>query len=160
MLKKRAQELLLAALERLEIPVSAEAIRLEIPRPEFGDLATNVALTLAKRLRKPPRAIAEQIAEVLRTTTADLAQVEVAGPGFINLRFTPQFYHQMLRQIVEQGAQWGRQQTEQPLSVNVEFVSANPTGPLHLGHGRNAAIGQSNADAGTLDLCPLSTVVG
>ncbi len=146
MLKKRAQELLVAAFEALQIPVSAETIRLEIPRQEFGDLATNVALTLAKRLRKPPRAIAEQIAEVLRTMAEDLAQVEVAGPGFINLRFTPQFYHQMLRQIVGQGAQWGRHQAEHPLSVNVEFVSANPTGPLHLGHGRNAAIGDTLAN--------------
>ncbi len=146
MFKAQVRSVLAAALQRLGIEQTADAIRVDIPREEFGDVATNVAMMLAKVLRKPPRAIAADIAAVLKENTEIFADVEIAGPGFINLRFTPAFYHRLLHHVLQHGEQWGKHTPAEPLAVNVEFVSANPTGPLHLGHGRNAAIGDTLAN--------------
>jgi arginyl-tRNA synthetase len=121
-------------------------VLVEPPRdPAHGDLATNAALVLAKEARLPPRALAEAVA-------ADLADdprveaAEVAGPGFINLRLRPEVHHEVLRAILRQGDAFGRSGEGAGRPVNVEYVSANPTGPMHVGHGRGAVFGDALAN--------------
>lgn len=117
---------------------------LEPPKQrEFGDLATNVAMVWAKATRKPPRKIAETILKNLEDPDGILARQEIAGPGFLNFTFAPKFYYQRLREIAagtNARVDLGRGQ-----KVQVEFASVNPTGPLHVGHGRVAVIGDALA---------------
>ena len=118
------------------------AVVLERPRDaSHGDLATNVALTLAKPLEQQPRAVAESIIAHLETPPGLVSTVEIAGPGFINFRFADAALSDILQRILADGARYGHSATGVGRRVNVEFVSANPTGPLHVGHGRGAAIG-------------------
>lgn len=137
--------------EQLEAIVSEMAgadvpVRLERPRnPEHGDLATNVAMVLAGRLGRPPREVAEAIVERLDRSQAGLASVEIAGPGFINFRFVETVFQSQLASIVEADRAYGRSSSGAGRRVIVEFVSANPTGPLHVAHGRGAAIGDAIA---------------
>ena len=109
-----------------------------------GDFASNIAMTLAKPLKSNPRAIAQQIVDAL-PTTSDIVKVEIAGPGFINFFVNEESNFQVLHDIFAQGSNFGRQASREK-SVQVEFVSANPTGPLHVGHGRGAAYGASVAN--------------
>jgi arginyl-tRNA synthetase len=113
---------------------------LEPPKQrEFGDLASNVAMLWAKTARKPPRAIAEAILKNIDDPEGILARKEVAGPGFLNFSFSPKFYYERLRELAQGKSvppDIGRGQR-----VQVEFASVNPTGPLHVGHGRVAVIG-------------------
>jgi arginyl-tRNA synthetase len=121
-------------------------VELETPREkDHGDLATNLAMTLAKSLKQPPRVIAERIVAALRLPPELVTSVEVAGPGFINFRLGAGSLEQTLRAVLDAGAEYGRQRASSPRPVNVEFVSANPTGPLHVGHGRQAALGDAIA---------------
>ncbi len=118
---------------------------LERPRdPDHGDWATNVAMQLAKPARMAPRRIAEIIAERM-SGHADIAEVEIAGPGFINIRLSAAALQRVLRDVREQGADYGRVDIGKGRRVQVEFVSANPVGPMHVGHGRWAALGDSMA---------------
>ena len=113
---------------------------LEAPKQrEFGDLATNVAMLWAKSAKKPPRMIAETILRNLEDPESILARAEIAGPGFLNFTFAPKFYFQRLREIAA-GAH-ARIDLGHGEKVQVEFASVNPTGPLHVGHGRVAVIG-------------------
>ncbi|MEX0657852.1 MAG: arginine--tRNA ligase [Egibacteraceae bacterium] len=118
----------------------------ERPRQRaHGDWSTNVALTLAKPVGRPPREIAQAVVDHL-TLPAGVAAAEVAGPGFVNFRFSHGALEAILREAVAQGEGWGRAPDAGPGGqVNVEFVSANPTGPLHVGHGRQAALGDAIA---------------
>jgi len=113
--------------------------------PAHGDFACNLALVLAKAARQPPRVLAEAILAALPTSSL-VARVEIAGPGFINFYIHPTAYSRLLPQIIEQGPAYGRSDLGAGQRVQVEFVSANPTGPLHVGHGRGAAYGASVAD--------------
>ena len=123
------------------------AIVLERPRnPEHGDWATNVALALAKPLRKAPRQIADELVGRIDASAAGIRSAEVAGPGFINFRLSSDYLRDGLVRIVSEGDAYGRSQAGQGKAVNVEFVSANPTGPLHIGHGRQAAMGDAVAE--------------
>jgi arginyl-tRNA synthetase len=116
-------------------------ILLERPKSaEHGDFATNLALALAKPLKQNPRTIAAQIIEAL-PASAYLAKTEIAGAGFINFFLSAQSQQVVVKDILTAGAQYGRNQTGKAQKVQVEFVSANPTGPLHVGHGRGAAVG-------------------
>lgn len=118
----------------------------ERPRdPTHGDMATNVALTLAKRLGRPPRQIAEEIADRLDLKAAGVTAVEVAGPGFLNFRLDAGTVASALEEILGADEAFGRTDQGKVARVMVEFVSANPTGPLHLGHGRQAALGDAVA---------------
>jgi arginyl-tRNA synthetase len=118
-------------------------IEVEVPRdPTHGDLSTNAALVLAKAARMKPRDIAEKLKGALEGD-ADIAAAAVAGPGFLNLTFTPAFWHGLVRTILEQGADYGRSDLGQGRTVNVEYVSANPTGPMHVGHCRGAVFGDA-----------------
>jgi arginyl-tRNA synthetase len=110
-----------------------------------GDLATNAAMVLAKEAKTKPRQLAEQIAAKLRDDKA-LAQVAVAGPGFINLTLTRAAWIEVLHAILDAGSQYGASSVGQGAAVNVEYVSANPTGPMHVGHGRGAVFGDALAN--------------
>ena len=127
-----------------DLGVVASEIHLERPRdPSHGDLATNLALKIASELGRPPREIAEEIAQRLNIETAGVESVEVAGPGFLNFRLSTGTVASVLHEITAQDTDFGRSNEGQGRSVMVEFVSANPTGPLHLGHGRQAALGDA-----------------
>jgi arginyl-tRNA synthetase len=116
-------------------------ITVEPPREEqHGDLATNAAMVLAKSAGMPPRALAEKL--LLRLLAhPDITGGEIAGPGFINLRLRTAFWYDQLRLILAAGTSWGASQVGAGTRVNVEYVSANPTGPLHVGHARGAVFG-------------------
>ena len=114
--------------------------------PEHGDLASNAALVLAKPLRRAPRGIAEEIAGRLDRERAGVRSVEIAGPGFLNFRLHDRLLWEGIRDLLAAGDRWGRSRAETPRRINVEFVSANPTGPLHVAHGRGAAIGDAVAE--------------
>jgi arginyl-tRNA synthetase len=123
-----------------------EPIRIERARDKsHGDFACNVAMVLAKAERRKPRELAEQIAAALPLSD-DVARLEVAGPGFINFHLAPSAYHHVIGAILDSTDQYGRSDVGNNLPVQVEFVSANPTGPLHVGHGRGAAYGATVAD--------------
>jgi len=120
-------------------------VRVDRPKNrDHGDYATNVAMVLAKRAGVPPRDLAGKIAGLLRGQ-AGIAAVEVAGPGFINITLEAGSAGEIARTIVEQGAGYGEIADLEGTSVNLEFISANPTGPLHLGHTRWAAVGDAMA---------------
>jgi arginyl-tRNA synthetase len=122
-------------------------LQLERPRdPSHGDLATNVALTLARQLRRAPREIAEEIASRLDLVAAGVEAAEVAGPGFLNFRLSSGAVAAVIDDIIRAQEDFGRTDVGGGQSVMVEFVSANPTGPLHLGHGRQAALGDAVAE--------------
>lgn len=124
-----------------------EGAVLERPRnPEHGDWATNVAMTLARSLRRPSLQIAGEIAERLDREAAGVSAVEVAGAGFINFRLTSAYLREGLAEILRRAEDFGRSDAGAGQPVNVEFVSANPTGPLHVGHGRGAALGDAIAE--------------
>jgi arginyl-tRNA synthetase len=113
---------------------------LEPPKQrEFGDLATNVAMLWAKSAKKPPRAIAERILKNIDDPNGLLARMEIAGPGFLNFTFSPNFYFAQLREMA--AGKSAPLNVGQGRKVQVEFASVNPTGPLHVGHGRVAVIG-------------------
>jgi len=124
-------------------------IELEKPaREEHGDLATNTAMRLASVLKNNPRAIAEELSERLRDTVdpARVRAVEVAGPGFINFRFASNHLFDSLADVLDAGEAYGRTDLGDGQSALVEYVSANPTGPLTVGHGRNAVLGDTVAN--------------
>ncbi|MET3925510.1 arginine--tRNA ligase [Devosia sp. 2618] len=120
-------------------------IVVEPPRDAaHGDLSTNAAMIVAKPLGKNPREIANALVEHFKHDT-DVTSVEVAGPGFINFRLDAPIWHQVLRAVGEQGADYGRSSLGQGEAVNIEYVSANPTGPMHVGHTRGAVFGDTLA---------------
>lgn len=121
-------------------------VALEQPRdPGHGDLATNVALKLGAKLKRPARDVAQEIATQVQLSPGIVEKVEVAGPGFINFWLAAEALTDVLPRILEAGDRWGRSNRGGGKLVNVEFVSANPTGPLHVGHGRGAALGDAIA---------------
>ncbi|PCJ59585.1 MAG: arginine--tRNA ligase [Rhodospirillaceae bacterium] len=126
-----------------ELPSGLDSTKIvaEPPREAaHGDVSTNAALVLAKAAGKKPRELAERIALLLAENTM-VAAVTVAGPGFINLRLTESFWCERLGEILSEGTGYGDSDFGQEAHVNVEYVSANPTGPMHIGHGRGAVIG-------------------
>jgi len=146
----KAHEVIRAALAdaaaRLGVSVSAGAIELERPRdPAHGDVATNLALTLAKSLTQKPRAVAERLVAGLALPQGLVRKIDVAGPGFINFFLAEAELAGVLETVLAAGDRYGRSDAGQGRPVNVEFVSANPTGPLHVGHGRQAALGDAIA---------------
>ena len=122
------------------------AIELERPaRPEYGDWSCNIALQLAKPAARTPRDIAEIVVKHL-VQPETVARIEIAGPGFINFYLTHGWLTGIVQEVEEAGSDWGHSTASEREKIQVEFVSANPTGPLHLGHGRWAAIGDSLAN--------------
>jgi len=122
-------------------PINVPDIQLEVPRnPDHGDFSTNIALVLAKKLGMTPRDLAGAVVEKL-TASEVLEHAETAGPGFINLRIATSAFMGVVRQVHAAGSAYGCSQVGAGRRVQIEFVSANPTGPLHVGHGRGAAYG-------------------
>jgi arginyl-tRNA synthetase len=121
-------------------------VKLDRPRnPDHGDWATNLAMVLAGRLGRPPRDIAQGILDRLDLSGAGVRSAEVAGPGFINFRLSGEEVQSLLDRVLREDEAYGRTEKAEPRRVMVEFVSANPTGPLHVAHGRGAALGDAIA---------------
>ena len=130
------------------VDLPALKVVLDRPRqPDHGDLACNLALQIAKPLRSNPRAVAQALVDALRASEAGplIESAEIAGPGFINLRLTADAKRDVIRRILSQGPAFDRGNSGAGRRVLVEFVSANPTGPLHVGHGRQGALGDAIA---------------
>lgn len=125
-------------------PEEVPDIVLEVPRDKaHGDLATNAAMQLTKIAKRNPRQIAEAIIEHLDTSSASIEKAEIAGPGFINFTLSKNYLYPIISLVAEQGDDYGRINVGQGQKVEMEFVSANPTGSLHLGHARGAAVGDA-----------------
>lgn len=124
-------------------------LRLTFEKPKLeahGDLTSNIAMSLAKSLGKQPRLLAQDIVAHLNVNPEFVSKVDVAGPGFINVKFTDTFFVDQLGLILKEGGSFGKSTTGGGKKTQVEFVSANPTGPLSVGHGRQAAIGDTVAN--------------
>ena len=141
-----------AALRTLQqeglLPADAplDRITVEPPRdPAHGDVTTNAAMVLARAAGMKPRDLAEKLAALLRAEP-DFKEVEIAGPGFINMRLSDAFWPQLLDAVLAEGEAYGRSDIGRGEKVNVEYVSANPTGPLHVGHTRGAVFGDALAN--------------
>jgi arginyl-tRNA synthetase len=150
--KKGLNEIIMRALtrgqEQGELPKDTlPPLILEYPREEqHGDYATNIAMAIASHTKKPPRAIAETIVRCIDDDEGIIERVEVAGPGFINFFLTEDYWRQCLRKADQQGEQYGAGKWGTGKRALVEFLSANPTGPLHIGHGRIAVFGDALAN--------------
>ena len=147
MIEGPVARLLLAAVHDAagELGLDTNDVVVELSRPrqkEHGDLATNVALALASRARRSPREVAEILLKHLPASDL-VTRAEVAGPGFINLFLTPTWLYDVLARVRAEAEAYGRATADPAEHVQVEFVSTNPTGPLHVGHGRGAAVGDA-----------------
>jgi len=141
------QKILANALESFDLD-KAEWPDIQIEKPRdasHGDAATNLAMMLAKPLRNNPRKIAEELVGKLKYDPQRVAAIEIAGPGFINFRFADNYLFDALSGIIEKGDTYGRSVENSGKRIQIEFVSANPTGPLTVGHGRNAVLGDTIA---------------
>ncbi|KEF38462.1 arginyl-tRNA synthetase [Schinkia azotoformans MEV2011] len=144
--KERLKEEIKAAVMKAELASEAEIpeVILEIPKEKaHGDYATNMAMQLARVAKKAPRMIAEQLVENFDKTKASIEKIEIAGPGFINFYMNNSYLTDLIPTILEAGSGYGQTNTGKGQKVQVEFVSANPTGDLHLGHARGAAVGDT-----------------
>jgi len=157
-MRGRLLEALQALVAEGKLPEGLETARVAVEPPRdasHGDMAANAAMVLAKDARMKPRDLAGLIAEKLEAVPG-VASAEIAGPGFINLRLDATVWHGCLGEILEEGGRYGRSDASNGERVNVEFVSANPTGPLHIGHARGAVFGDvlaSLLDAAGYDVC-------
>jgi arginyl-tRNA synthetase len=143
-----APELIRAELARAARELGAGDVDpvIERPRdPSLGDWASNIAMALARPLRQRPAEIAAALKERMHLEEAGVESVEIAGPGFMNFRLAPAYVAESVRDVIEGGESFGKSDAGRGAPVNVEFVSANPTGPLHVGHGRQAALGDAIA---------------
>ncbi len=140
------KDALKAAIQKAGIIEDASSLNIHLETPkskENGDYATNVAMQLTKLAKKPPRAIAEAILENLETEQTNIENIEIAGPGFMNITLRKDYLADVVKMVLDQGVNYGRTNTGKGEKVQVEFVSANPTGDLHLGHARGASVGDS-----------------
>jgi arginyl-tRNA synthetase len=145
-MKQQVLQLVYDALRKLQYPVPG-AIKCEYPKiAAHGDISTNVAMLLAKELKQPPRKIAESLIQSLKQGADDVRDIQIAGPGFINIFFKDEYFIRHLKTILNAGEQFGKIDSHAGIKANVEFVSANPTGPLTVGHGRNAVLGDTIAN--------------
>ena len=148
----KPQDTLRAALTKAAASLGAPTVDVQLERPKdpaHGDFATNLALWLAKELKEKPRDVATRLVQGLELPAGFVNKIEIAGPGFINFFLAEAQVASVVGAVLAAGARYGRSETGAGRNVNVEFVSANPTGPLHVGHGRQAAIG--DAIASTLE---------
>ena len=150
-MRDRLRELLARSLAEAHrtgrLKTASARIEVEKPRQEgHGDLATNLAMVLASKEKRPPREVARILIEALSKDNGFISEVEIAGPGFINFTLADQVWLEVADQVLAEGETYGRTDLGQGRKVQVEFVSANPTGPLHVGHGRGAALGDALAN--------------
>lgn len=143
-LKSIVKHHLIDALDKLNLTV--EYFDLSSPKnPKFGDLSTNVALILAKKVRKNPMELAKEIERAIPIDNSIIAEINVTPPGFINFKISPSYYQSVVQQIINKDEHFYTGNVGKGKTANVEFVSANPTGPLSVGHGRQAVIGDTVA---------------
>ena len=147
-MKDYLREIINESLQQFDISQDeVPEIQIEKPnQPEHGDAASNIAMTLASVLKMNPRTIAEQIVDGLDYDDHKLSGVEIAGPGFINFRYAENYLFDELDYILQKGGDFGKSSEQEDNRILVEFVSANPTGPLTVGHGRNAVLGDTVAN--------------
>jgi arginyl-tRNA synthetase len=147
-MKDYLQSIIKSSLQQFDLDEEAiPEIQIEKPNQlEHGDAASNIAMNMASVLKMNPRKIAEQIVENLDYDPNKLNAVEIAGPGFINFRYAENYLFDELQTILEQGSDFGRSESLKGKRILIEFVSANPTGPLTVGHGRNAVLGDTIAN--------------
>lgn len=145
----RAKNQLIAALQNVVADMGyAWPAKASIEPPKdrkFGDFAANIALVLAKEAHMNPRELAMKVAGALKEKDSDISNIEVAGPGFLNITYAPEFWLKTVTNILTEKERFGSSSVGAGKKVQVEYVSANPTGPLHIGHGRGAAVGDSLA---------------
>ncbi|MDT3995760.1 arginine--tRNA ligase [Mammaliicoccus fleurettii] len=133
-----------ASILKAELVESVPEIKIESPKdPANGDYSSNIAMVLTKLARKNPREIANQIVDNLDTTKANVKKVDIAGPGFINFYLDQQYLTDIIKSALTKGEAFGKSEERKNESIIVEYVSANPTGDLHIGHARNAAVGDT-----------------
>lgn len=145
-MKKYLQEIFIEASQQLDYLKNIK-LTFDVPKNESqGDLSSNAALILSKQLKKSPRAVAEEIVSSLKIDKSKIAKVEIAGAGFINFFFTSFFVAEIVKSILSNEKNFGKSFKYTGKKANVEFVSANPTGPLTVGHGRNAVVGDTLAN--------------
>lgn len=146
-LKERIKEMIKSALNELYIKFDPKNIVVEVPKKrEQGDFSTNIAMQLTKVLKDNPRNIAEKIVEVLSKNTNKIKTIEIAGPGFINIYLNDEYVFSGISNVIKQGENYGSSSFGKKEKVDIEFVSANPTGILHLGTARGAAYGSNLAN--------------
>ncbi|MBK9334763.1 MAG: arginine--tRNA ligase [Ignavibacteria bacterium] len=144
-LKDQIAEIIIKAVSDTGYPV--KEIFLDKPKEDkFGDLSSNAAMTLAKELKLPPRKIAEEIISRIETGNNLITKTEIAGAGFINIFVSDKCYKDELKNVLSEGINYGRSSIHSGQSANLEWVSANPTGPLHTGHGRQLCLGKAIAN--------------
>ncbi|MEB5648648.1 arginine--tRNA ligase [Mammaliicoccus sciuri] len=133
-----------ASIIKSELVETVPEIKIETPKdPANGDYSSNIAMVLTKLARKNPREIANQIVENLDTNKANVKKVDIAGPGFINFYLDQQYLTEIIKSALTKGETFGQTEERKNESIIVEYVSANPTGDLHIGHARNAAVGDT-----------------
>lgn len=133
-----------ASILKAELVESVPEIKIESPKdPANGDYSSNIAMVLTKLARKNPREIANQIVDNLDTTKANVKKVDIAGPGFINFYLDQQYLTDIIKSALTKGEAFGKSEERKNETIIVEYVSANPTGDLHIGHARNAAVGDT-----------------
>ena len=136
----------------ITLPESLDGINTEIPPEKFNcDLSTNVGMVLSKINKKPPLEIAGTIADTLKKKDPLIKDISVVKPGFINIKFKPIFWTNFIQEIIKDAKTFGKNNKEQKKKYLVEFVSANPTGPLHVGHCRGAILGDVIANVLTFN---------
>ncbi len=144
-MKNYIQKIFIEAEAKLEYLKEVE-LQLNIPQEiTHGDYSTNIAMLLTKKLKKNPREIAKTIIDNLNYDSSVISKIEIAGPGFINFFFMPSFVNRIIKTIGNEKEHFGKSNKYKGVKANVEFVSANPTGPLTVGHGRNAVLGDTVA---------------
>ncbi len=145
MIRQQVEEFLFQVLRARPEETDLSSVSVDSTRdPAHGDLALNAAMVFAKQWKRPPREIAEELAASFRTSPL-IAAVEIAGPGFINFRIAPAAYQELLREILAQGPAFGTRTAKEPRREQIEFVSANPTGPVNVVSARAAAVGDTLA---------------
>ena len=146
-LKEQIKEMINSALNELSIEFNLESIVVEVPKKrEQGDFSTNIAMQLTKVLKDNPRNIAEKIVEVLSKNTNEIKTIEIAGPGFINIYLNDEYVFSGISNVIKQGENYGSSSIGKKEKIDIEFVSANPTGILHLCTARGAAYGSNLAN--------------
>lgn len=144
-MKTYLESIINKALNDLKYPL--KDFHFDKPKEEkFGDLSTNIAMLLAKDLKLPPRKIADEIISKLEYDKSLISKVEIAGAGFINFFISEDYYKRTISGILVEKDNFGRSELNRNKTANLEWVSANPTGPLHLGHGRGLCLGKSVAN--------------
>ena len=145
---EKFNNLVLSNLDKLNLEksINFDGVVIEIPPQEFNyDLSTNIALVLAKKSKQKPVKFAADFIELLKNNIDDFSELNVAGPGFINLKFSKPSYQKIIKNIIDSKNQYGSNKKKSE-KYNIEFVSANPTGPMHIGHSRGAVFGDTLAN--------------